>query len=90
MYFPGHSLPMVLGLLSAQSEAGQLGVEGGVNPFSPVLAVSAPKGMRGGGGGRRGARGRGEGWALSKSLAPRDYFFSFAQKRSLNQAPCFA
>ena len=48
---------MVLGLLSAQSEDGQLGVESGVNPFSPVLAVSAPTGMGGGGwwaGGRGG------------------------------------
>ena len=40
---------MVLGLLSAQSEDGQLGVESGVNPFSLVLAVSAPMGMGGGG-----------------------------------------
>ena len=57
MYFPGHSLPMVLGLLSAQSEDGQWGVESGVNPFSLVLAVSAPTGMGGGGwwaGGRGG------------------------------------
>lgn len=42
------------------------------------------------GDGRWGVVGRWEGWALSNSFTPRDHFFSFAQKRGLNQAPCFA
>lgn len=63
-------------------------MEGGESLLPSSGSFCPLKGIRGGAGGRRGARGRGEGWALMKSLlGPQDYFFSFAQKRSLNQAP---
>lgn len=68
---------MVLGLLSAQSEAGQLGVEGGVNPFSPVLAVSAPKGMRGG---EAQCAGAGGGVGFIEVLGPQGLLFLICTK----------
>ena len=56
-----------------------------MNPFSPVLAASAPTGMGGGGWGTDG-----RGGFIEFLLPHRDHFFSFAQKHGLNQAPCFA
>lgn len=68
----------------------EVGCGGWGESILPSSWIFCPKEMRGRGQGEARCAGAGEGWALSEVLGPRDYFFSVAQKRSLNQAPCFA
>ena len=75
MYFPGHSLPMVLGLLSAKSEGGQLGVGGGGESILPSSGSFCPNGN-----GRWGVGDGWEGWVYWIPSPPQGPLFLICTK----------